>query len=174
MVPTATYDVLCSSSAPYTGPQCQTDNETLTVFRGSTLSAAASSNITTALNSWYDVTTLNVVYEVSQVTTGTSQTDITYGINGSVPPPSQGYTYCAAAVSGYKCNRQVIHFINNTVINKGLACHETGHAVGMVHGQQNAPKLNDDDDRLQCMRTPTFDVGNGDWNRHQINNTYPN
>lgn len=171
LVPTSNYNFSnCSTSTPVV---CQTDNTEVTIFRGSTLSAAASSNITTALNSWYDITDLNVYYGVGYTTNG-SPTDIAYGISSSVPSGNEGYYYCAIGAGGWKCDQGIVNYINNTVITKGLACHETGHAVGQVHGQFGVPSLSDEDSRLECMRTPTPDIGNGDWNRHQINDAYPN
>lgn len=170
MVPTANYNVNCSTSTPTV---CQTDNADMTIFRGSTLSATASSNITTALNSWYDITDLNVQYGVGYTTNG-ANTDVVYGISGSVPAGSDAYYYCAISAGGYRCDQGVVNFINNTVVTKGVACHETGHAVGLVHGMNGSPQLANNDGRLECMQTPTPDIGNGEWNRHQINDLYPN
>ncbi len=171
LVPTSNYPFsACSTSTPVV---CQTDNTELTVFRGSTLSAAASNNITTALNSWYDITDLNVQYGVGYTTNG-SPTDVAYGISGSVPAGNVAYYYCAIGAGGWKCDQGIVNFIDNSWATKGIACHETGHAVGLVHGQYGVPSLSNEDTRLECMRVPTPDIGNGDWNRHQINDAYPN
>jgi hypothetical protein len=94
--PTSQYP--CEGGPLEAGRLCQTDNNQLTAYRGTTLTQTARSNIYTALNSWYNPTDLDVIYETTAVTSGQAETDIMYGVTSS--PWSSPRTWCAWRAPG--------------------------------------------------------------------------
>jgi hypothetical protein len=148
---------------------CQTDNSALTVFRESSLSAAGKANVFNALQRNYQPTDLTVSYPGSPSYTGSNETDIIYR-RGSVPSGADGVAWCDDAVSSVKCDQHYVQFRYATP-GEALACHETGHAVGLTHGGNASPRLSNTDGRLGCMRTPVSG-GLGAQNVEMINGTY--
>src|SRR5690606_11205858 len=76
--------------------------------------------------------------------TGSAETDIIYQ-EGPVPSQNDGYTWCDDPVDGtfYKCDQQFIR-IEPGAYKQGLTCHETGHAVGLLHGMGSSPNIPND------------------------------
>lgn len=154
---------------------CQTDNATLTVHRGSSLSSAGKENIRATLDDSYNTTALNVSYHSDPVTSGSAETDIMYRVAPSdVPSGAVGIAWCDDAVESLvptRCDQHYVSFEYNPGIN--LACHETGHAVGLTHGAGASPAVSNSAESLRCMRTPlTTDRWLGSHNADQINATY--
>lgn len=57
---------------------------------------------------------------------------------------------------------------------KALICHESGHSIGLVHGQDADPGVSSTATSLECMKTP-LDPGSrilGEHNVDQINANY--
>jgi hypothetical protein len=173
LVPTATYSAWCQNSAPFTGGICQTDNYSFTVFHESSVSATGWSHITHALNGQFAPTTLSVVYSSTPTYTGTSETDLIYQVRTDVPPGNDGYTWCNNAASLLRCDQQYSAFRANSLITDGLACHETGHAIGLLHGQEASPRLSNSDPSLGCMvKYVGATTGLGSNNINEIDATY--
>jgi len=171
MRPTENYPDGCSSSTIY-GDFCQTDNASLTIFRESTITSAGSTSISATLNLSYATTDLNVSNQNPPAYTGASETDIIYRaapLGGSFT----GYTWCDNAVSVTACDQQYVQFDNGSP-DRALACHETGHGVGLTHGPDAWPALSDTDARLGCLRRPVVAANSllGQNNVDNINSTY--
>ena len=172
MYPTGNAGWTCSDG-DRTDNFCQTDNATLTAFFGQSMSAGGESNTRATLNDSYTTTALNVSYPSTVVLTGSAETDIVYRVDASqVPSGFIGWTYCDDAVSLYQCDQHYVYFEFQPSIT--LACHETGHAVGLTHGDDASPQVSNTADSLHCMRTPISyaDRWVGQHNADQINATY--
>jgi hypothetical protein len=67
-----------------------------------------------------------------------------------------GETYCNEAISSARCGQTYIRYADTFAIDFNLVCHETGHAVGLLHGNQsegtpwNTPVSNQDP-TMGCM-----------------------
>lgn len=64
-----------------------------------------------------------------------------------------GVTICDDPIdsSDVRCDQQYVIIRPGEYI-KGLACHETGHAVGMLHGDETAPIVGLQGEPLICMK----------------------
>jgi hypothetical protein len=171
MFKTANYNPDCRDGS-LGDPFCQTDNATLTVFRQSSLSSTGRSNIAAALNNEYAPTDLSVSFPSTPSYSGSAETDIIYQ-QGTVSGTADGIAWCNDAVSSTKCDQHYNRF-DSTSPSRALACHETGHAVGLTHGQQASPQLSNGDNSLGCMTTPVETSDLGSHNTNMINATYPN
>ena len=84
-----------------------------------------------------------------------------------------GFTWCDDAVSARRCDQHYVRFRFDR-INAELACHETGHAVGLTHGHEAAPRESQTAAELGCMETPNSGRRPhlGGHNKAEINATY--
>lgn len=174
MYPTGNANWTCFDSNPGNRVFCQTDNASLTVYRQNSLTSGAKSVIATMLSADYAPTDFSVTIQSSGVYTGGSETDIVYqqstsGMTGTVI----GFAWCDDAVTNRKCDQHYVRFRYDS-IDAELACHETGHAVGLTHGHEASPRESQTAAELGCMETP--DSGNrphlGSHNVSEINSTY--
>lgn len=155
MYKTSTYGPNCSTSI-----YCQTDNSAVTYFRQSSLDASAKTNIATVLSQKYDPTDLTVREESPPSYTGGSETDIIYQVNPSaVPLFVDAVTWCDDPITVTQCDQHYVAFRTNSppngAINNAIACHETGHAIGLTHGTQAYPVMANTDPNLGCMAIPS-------------------
>lgn len=67
-----------------------------------------------------------------------------------------------------------MRFKSGYTVNRALACHETGHAVGLTHGNLASPITSNTNSDLGCMVTPlnTSLPNLGTSNVANINATY--
>lgn len=151
LVPTANYDHACQSSTAYGGYVCQTDNSSLSAYVESSISSSSQNIIESVLVLQYQPTDLTLSLPSTATYTGSPETDIVYQIRSDVPSGNQGYTWCDNSVGFYGCDQQYVAFQNNSVINDGLACHESGHAVGLTHGANASPTQSQTSPSLGCM-----------------------
>lgn len=170
IIPTSHYDTPCRK-----GILCQTDNAQLTYYMDSGGSNALESDdkatVRSVLSHEYGSTDLSVSYDSTPSWSGDSETDIYYS-EGTVSGSDNGYTYCENAAPGmYKCDQQYVK-IEPGHWSSGLVCHETGHAVGFVHGEDASPVVGMQDSRLGCMKKNVGSEGLGDNNRRNINSVY--
>lgn len=191
MMPTRNWNYTCTDTLMYHGANCQTDNDNVGWRAERSIDTTAASDDTKAekyinmtMANSYDGTDLSVHFDTTPVYSGSGETDIIYR---SKPEDFRkddfiGMTWCDDAVSALRCDQQYINFRYVNQVNRALACHETGHAVGLTHGRDAYPrpnsnlKLADKDERLNCMVTP-LDADLrfiGDNNVANINSTYPN
>ncbi len=170
MYPTGNYYPSCYDGSLSQGHFCQTDNADLSVYLQGTLSAGAKSTIKSSLSSYYSPTDLAVSVKSSGVYSGSSETDIIYQ-SGTLSDSYIGMTWCDDAVTGTKCDQHYIRFNKNFGINKSDACHETGHAVGLTHGNNASPRVSPNNTIVGCMtEIDTYYLGAN--NRAEINATY--
>lgn len=167
MFKTANRDYNCNSGGSF----CQTDNATLTVFLQGNLESGA--NIRWTLNESWNTTDLNVTYHSSPSYSGTSETDIIYQHNPDrVPAGADGVAWCDGVGSNFnECDQHYVAFRSGSP-SRGLACHETGHAVGLTHGADASPRVSQTNSNLQCMTTPVQTIYVGAHNVAQVNATY--
>lgn len=146
----------CTDQRPESASPCQTDNSSLTVFHENNISAGNWSRIRSMLASNYEPTALAVSYPATASYTGSAETDIVYRVNSvNVPAGYVGWTWCNDAVTTIKCDQAYVAFNTATDAGDGTTgCHETGHAVGLLHGSMAAPAVSNTDPALGCMRTP--------------------
>jgi hypothetical protein len=171
MVPTATYSPPLNTCSGIVGPGgdiCQADNATTSVYDvglnpfGPTLRNA----VERTLNDSYDTTDLVIQYAPSPVVDAPDnrETDIIYRIDehGTFP----GLTYCEdvdGAEGDIRCDQHYVTFTPALICShiqchsetelQRIACHETGHAVGLLHGENAAPVVANDYGPLECMKT---------------------
>lgn len=180
MVPTANLTIACFNETlnDLAGGLCQTDNAAVTVYMQSSVSTNMRSRIRDALDNSFGATAaLSVSYPSTPVYTGSGETDIIYQ-QGSIPySGTVGITWCNDAVDSslIKCDQSYIRFTTDTAYeHRALTCHETGHAVGLTHGDDASPAISNTNPVLGCMVTP-FDVNAytlGANNVQEIDNTY--
>jgi len=136
--------------------------------------------VAATLTNEYAPTDLSVSTVSTASYTGSAETDIIYQESqyeyGTTVWQNNliGETWCDDSVDGLRCDQQYVRFNINVYVDLELACHETGHAVGLTHGEDAwAPESNTASE-LGCMETP--DSGSrphlGSHNASQINTVY--
>ncbi len=177
MYPTANTNWSCTSSSSPGNGFCQTDNTSLTFGSESSLTAAQKTFVAGVVAAQYDPTDLNTSEESPIVYTGGSETDIVYQI-GTLPGGVGGVAWCDDSSPGNnKCDQHYVRmlssFVSATNSNSGITCHETGHAVGLTHGDNASPMVANTDANLECMMSAPGTTGTvGAHNINQINGTY--
>lgn len=155
---------------------CRTDNATLTYYMDSKnpgkLEADDKADVRKSMKYDFNPTDLKVKEHKSPVLKGSAETDIIYQESSSkLPRNADGVTWCNDAASSTKCDQQYVRI--RPQYTRGMACHETGHAVGLLHGDQAYPKKSKKDKALGCMKTPVGSNQNlGSNNKGNINRTY--
>jgi len=155
LYPTANYAPNCIDGNINTPgiTYCKTDNAALSVWVESSISVTSKNIITNILNGQFNPTDLNVSFASTPVYTGGAETDIIYRL-GAVPSGAIAVAYCDDAIDTRLCDQHYVSF-NDAFPIANVICHESGHAVGLTHGQNAAPRLANTDGRLACMRTPS-------------------
>ena len=161
------------------GYPCQTDNKDVYFYMDSygeyELEAIDKEIVNDAIDGEYRPTDLAFHYDSTPVFSGSGETDIVYqeGSTG-LPDSAAGITWCdAAGGDGVDCDQQFIRIRGGGYITYAISCHETGHAVGLQHGEYSSPRLLNSDSRLGCMVTPAEGHNSlGANNRENINATY--
>ncbi|WP_236579858.1 hypothetical protein [Streptomyces sp. HM190] len=176
LVPTNNYTVGCLTGMSG-GTVCRTDNADVTYYMDSggsdKLEDIDKANVRVAIQEFHDKTDLKVSYDSSPSWSGDSETDIYYA-EATVPGSDEGLTWCNDNSPGsFKCDQQYVRIEGGGHYSPGLSCHETGHAVGLLHGADASPRLPNQDSRLGCMKkTPGFADGLGTNNRDNIDANY--
>jgi len=128
-----------------------------------------------------------VSYLDHETTSGPGETDVIYR-QSSLPSGTIGIYQCDDnSIGSNRCDSSYITFDKsewNTYRNYGnradiwqmIACHESGHSVGLTHGNYANPPVVDSKSELMCMRTPidfsTPSKSVGPWETWLINHTY--
>lgn len=184
LVPSGYYNTPCTqimAGAWSIASVCQTDNASLNYYMDSNgqyeLEAGDRAAVQTALINQYAPTDLSVGYDSSPTFSGAGETDIVFQEGDDVPQGYAGITWCDDRVDGstYACDQQFVRIRGGGYYNSIRACHETGHAVGLLHGSDSSPLVGDLDSRLGCMRTPTSSISDWELGANQvwqINNRY--
>jgi hypothetical protein len=129
-----------------------------------------------------DLTVLTTVEQTAPVYEGDEETDIVY-VDAPYPGSDEnvlGLTYCDDAVGDTdRCDQEYVWLDTDdpdfTPIFDGVVCHETGHAVGLTHGDQADPEQDPDSPYLMgCMAETGVNntTGLGGHNVDQINGIY--
>lgn len=109
-----------------------------------------------------------------------SGTDIYYGYE-DLPGPVGRYM-CVTIEGGWKCTHAHVMYDGDALAGysafsqRFAACHESGHAVGLTHGEDGSPQLANNATALECMKTPIQTSGSnilGTHNNAHINSNYP-
>ena len=129
------------------------DSDVEVIIQTSVEYTVGAANVWNMLLSRYDTTDLHILWDLSPTYSGANETDIVYQTRADVPAGLLGITWCDDAISTRRCDQHYVAFRTN-VPGWDLACHETGHAVGLVHGTQSWPALIDNAALLECMRNP--------------------
>lgn len=186
MVPTQNYHPFCYGTGIADAMVCQTDNANLYWYADSydpgELEADDVQSLQNMLSNQFAPTDLVIYYDSTPVFEGTAQTDVIYQeAEATLPLPSgyRGFTWCNDDVGteAYKCDQQYVRIQSPDgyrIFGGGLACHETGHAVGLLHGNDAYPALDPADGRLACMMNgvATLPYYLGSDQSHQIDLTY--
>jgi hypothetical protein len=163
---------------------CLTDNSHVYYYMDSSgeyeLESRDRNIVTETLRDEFSPTDLAIHYDSSPVFSGSGETDIIYQEGSTnLDADIDGVTWCndsgegSGTYAAWECDQQYIRMRGNDEITHGLACHETGHAVGLVHGSAAYPSISDGNNSLGCMTTPieTYDLGAS--NTESINDVYP-
>ncbi|WP_219926815.1 hypothetical protein [Glycomyces artemisiae] len=180
MYPTPYANLACvdEGSTPNGYLSCQTDNATLTYYMDSggsnMLETVDRNRVNYVMEHVFEPTDLTVSLDSTPSFSGSAETDIVYEESGiGVPSGASGVTFCNDAADHLRCDQQYIRILGGGHYANGLICHETGHAVGLLHGDQASPVTSRRDERLGCMEDP---VSDGevlqDNNIDNINGTY--
>ena len=175
MFPTATYDVDCFDGQ-HDGYKtiCQTDNRAVTWHTQGNINPGDRPGITGTILNSYQTTVLDFYEHGTPVLSGQDETDIIYQKDPDVPSGAEAFTWCNDAINIVTCDQHYIRFRTGRVIDQNIACHETGHTVGLMHGDLSFPDQPNGIKTLECMRDPLFLVTRilGKHNAGQINREY--
>ncbi|WP_405677195.1 hypothetical protein OG292_21920 [Streptomyces sp. NBC_01511] len=176
MVPTNNYNKGCSVGNANEAVVCQTDNAQVTYYMDSggsnALETVDKNVVQKMMSSEYAPTDLSISYDSTPTWSGSGETDIYYA-EATVPGGSSGVAWCNDDSSTYRCDQTYIRIEGGGEYTHGMTCHETGHAVGLLHGNNASPKLSKTNSALGCMRTPTpSSLTLGPNNRENINGLY--
>lgn len=177
LVPSGNYSPHCNQIAAgdwNNATVCQTDNRDVYYYMDSggdyELEQDDKNNVATALQNEYVPTDLNIYYDSTPVFSGEGETDIVYQEGNNIPSTAAGITWCndEAGSTTYECDQSYIRIRTGGAYNLRRSCHETGHAVGLLHGANASPSVGQLDSRLGCMRTPTDEISSGDLGGNQV------
>ena len=166
---------------------CQADSSVHTVYINALGPKMQAATVFT-LGLSYDTTDLSVIYHGNSAVTysGTLETDVIYENNNSLPSNVWGRTRCDDnSPGGGKCDQFYVSYHadkidaeipTNTTLQRAIACHETGHTVGLLHGANSSPAQAQTAVEFRCMRTSPLPAveSMGPHNIHQVNLIYPN
>ena len=150
------------------GGICRTDNTALTAFAESSLSASGRAMVAAVLNDEFGPTDFTITIESSGTYSGSNETDIIAAHDPNIVG-ADGQAWCNDAVTSTQCDQHYTVYRHASPWYS-IVCHENGHAVGLVHGDEADPWQDASDPELGCMGTAS---GTLDWhNVEQINLAY--
>jgi hypothetical protein len=152
MTPTANYGNECIKGGETgSGTVCQ-DNSGWTFYRQSSLETADKNVVWDVLFDQFAPTHLTVTHDTTPNYSGGAETDLIFK-ESAVPGSNEGITWCNDPLGLYTCDQHYVD-LEPGHYTRGLTCHESGHAVGLLHGHNSSPPVSQTDSRLGCMRTP--------------------
>ena len=179
------YNYTCYS-ASQASPRnvCRTDNADLgwrmegnIDFTGSANDTPLETSLNDTMRISYTGTDINPYFDTTPVYSGSGETDLVVRSKaGDFVTGDDGYTWCddAAGATGNDCDQQYSNYrsLNTT---RPLVCHETGHAVGLLHAANSTPdNLGNNNTIMECMMKNTVwdHRGLGPTNVYNINRMY--
>jgi hypothetical protein len=116
----------------------------------------AEAQINASMSRSYDGTDLSTHYDTSPKFSGSGETDVVYRSRPSDFDGANtvGYYFCDDPVSGGKCDQGYINLRRtdwSAAYMRAVVCHETGHAVGLLHPDDATPAKSTTDTRFECM-----------------------
>jgi hypothetical protein len=165
MYPTATIPANCQDGV-MGDLFCRTDNAALTYFIQSTIGTTGTINIDDVLYDQFNPTDLNVTYDGTPSYSGSAETDLIYQ-SGTVPTGLIGITWCNSAANYLHCDQQYIRTSAGNP-SHNLICHESGHGVGLTHGDDADPYQDPTSAVLGCMRNPSNYITSPTLGSHNI------
>ncbi|WP_179201116.1 MULTISPECIES: hypothetical protein [Streptomyces] len=162
LVPTGNHNPSCSEPGIFSSVTvCQTNNGSVYYNMDSSgeyeLEAGDKDIVRDMLASQYSSTDLAIYYDSNPTFSGDAETDIIYQEGSTdIPDDADGFTWCNddSPAAEYECDQQYIRIRGAGSYTPGLSCHETGHAVGLLHGDDASPQLLKTNSALGCMQTP--------------------
>ncbi|WP_420036285.1 hypothetical protein ACN2WE_32310 [Streptomyces sp. cg28] len=178
LVPTASYSPGCRAGSPGAGNViCLTDNSEVYYYMDSSGEFELEPDDRAVVNNNLDYefrpTHLAFHYDSDPTFSGGGETDLIYQ-EGFADADFDGVTWCNDAVDSatYRCDQAYVRIRGNGAYTINLACHETGHAVGLTHGAFASPYIANNDMRLGCMTTSSLTYDLGDNQVQNINSVY--
>lgn len=179
LVPTGNSQIFCDQGSALPIGVCQTDNADVYWHMASgtqALEALDRAALEAMLGAQYAPGDLRLHYEANPTFDGPGETDWIFQEGPIDTEGTRGRTWCNDTVGTWECDQHYIKVEGPAGYqNPKLTCHEVGHAVGLTHGPQASPVLDDDDADLGCMRRPLNAVTSnaiGAANKAQINAVY--
>lgn len=145
ITPTTNYQEHCAAGLA-SDTVCQTDNSSVYYYMDSNgeyeLEEEDRAIVRDAVARFRNNTILTITYDSDPDFSGAGETDVIYqeGAFG-LPDAVLGVTWCNDPVDGatWRCDQTYIRMRGNGVINPYVSTHETGHSVGLLHGNRWAP-----------------------------------
>jgi hypothetical protein len=154
----------CTVGSPGAGPVCRQQNPQVSYYVSlPAFSASEEAGIDSTVHSQYGPRTDLSFTLTGWVTSGPDPTDLVYWRSG-MASNFAAYTYCARGATGTTCDQIYVTANTNTNFFEPYACHETGHGVGEVHGNEawrvNNPGVPIDnwDPLLGCLKQPVDQI----------------
>ena len=171
------------------GGPCRTDNRSVYWWMERPIDetvgtdSRAEEQINVSMARDFGSTDLNTYFDSTPVFGGAAETDVIYRhrVEDFRDARTVGYYWCddvAGLSSSNQCDQGYINlrYIENTPAQmRALICHETGHAVGLLHPTDSVPFKERDDTRFACMMNAPIAAFYGlgpDPNVRNINATY--
>ncbi|MQS37714.1 hypothetical protein FFZ77_19395 [Streptomyces katsurahamanus] len=162
---------------------CLTDNADVYYYMDSVgafeLESPDRAAVSSTMSNEYAPTNLAIHYDSTPVFSGSGETDIIYQEGSkNLSENSIGVTWCEDGGEGsgryalWECDQQYIRIRGNGTYDTSVACHETGHAVGLTHGMDAIPVKGNNEPRLGCMVTSDWNNNLGSSNVANINSVY--
>lgn len=147
---------------------CRTDNTTITYYAYTSLTSDARTRIDNMMTSVANNGVFSVTKESAPDLDGSTETDFIFRQDSSKMPSTNtiGITLCDDPVTTYTCDQTYMYF-RSSGPDRPLICHESGHAVGLTHGNDSYPEVAAGTDLLACMQQPSSEyAGYNNWGAH--------
>ncbi|MFS3128091.1 hypothetical protein ACLM5J_06770 [Nocardioides sp. Bht2] len=138
------------------GGACQTDNKNVYWHMADGGAKALETNDRVALKAMLDDQfqgPMNLTYDSTPAFTGSAETDWIFQ-EDSPGPGLAGYVWCNDKIGTWRCDQHYIMIDTGAYLNPKITCHETGHAVGLTHGDWATPSTANNASSLGCLRGP--------------------
>lgn len=144
-----------------TGGPCLTDNASVGYWMESPIDrttgndSTAEQQINVTMADYNRNTDLTTFYDSTPTFSGVGETDVIYRnkVQDFRDSNTVGYYWCDST-SGRRCDQRYINlrYITNTPAQmRALACHESGHAFGLLHPDDSSPAKSKTDTKFECM-----------------------